>query len=174
MCDPITASLVVAGVSTAVKIGGDIASASAQNQHAAAVKSEAIAAEQNTDYDLSIRSIQEKIAGSQKLQAGDRQAAAAEGSTRAGAAGAGVGGMTVDLLLSDQEREKYMYDDSVTQQTAANVDQLDRQKDAAYAEEQSRIAGAPPANPWATALRIGGDAASGAGQLINIKNPSRI
>lgn len=174
MCDPITASLVIAGVGAVAKIGGDIASANAQNDHAKAVKAEAITAEQNTDYDLSIQSIQEKIAGAQKLAAGDRQAATVEGQTRAGAAGAGVGGMTVDLLLSSEERQKYMYDDSITQQTAANVDQINREKDAAYAERQSRIAGAPPANPWATALKIGGDVAGSAAQIIGIKNPNKI
>lgn len=176
MCDPVTLSTIAIAstiASGAAKVGGDVVAANAENARAAAVKSNAFAAEKSTDLDLSTRELQEKIAGSEKITAGERQAGEAAGATRAGAAGAGVGGMTVDLLLDNESRQLALYKDSVNQQTTANVQQLDREKDAAYATYQSRVTSAPPANPWATALKIGGDVAGTAGQIASF-NPSRI
>lgn len=171
MCDPVSIGYGIVG---AVGIVSDLVGANAQNQHAKAVKTEAISAEKNTDYDLSLRAMQEKLAGKEKLVAGDRQATEVESQTRAGAAGAGVGGMTVDMLLSSDQRQKYQFDQSVDEQTQANVDQTDREMGAAYATEQSRITGAPPANPWATGLKIGGDVASTAGTIIKYNTPPKI
>lgn len=173
MCDPITIATVATVTSGIAKIGGDVVAANAENARAAAVKSNAFAAEKTTDLDLSTRELQEKIAGNEKITAATRQAGEVAGATRAGAGRAGVGGATVDMLLDNQTRQLAQYDTSVTQQTDANVAQLDREKDAAYATYESRVASAPPANPWATALRIGGDVAGTVGSFVP-RSPSRI
>lgn len=165
MCDPVTAIGVTAAV---VKIGGAVVEHVAQNKNADAVKDSANAALALKDHELSIREVQERIAGSQQIDQGKRQTLDATGDVQASAAARGVGGMTVDLLLNDLTAQGARFTDSVNQNTNANVDQLEREKDAAKAEANSRIAGAPGANPFVTALKIGSAGLDYASTRINM------
>lgn len=162
MCDPVSAT--IAAVGTALKIGGTVAEASAQNQASNANRESATAALRLKDNELSLRELQEKIAGGQKLEQATRDTTAAAGDTTATAAANGVGGVTVDLLLKDIQAQGSRYADSVNDNTDATVSQLELEKRGAQAEAQSRINSVPRANPFMTALKIGAAGLDLAGQ----------
>lgn len=152
MCDPLTATVAAA---TVLKIGSTIVESKAQNKQADAVKDSALDALKIQDHELSLSEVQQRIAGGQQIEQANQDVVAATGDVNASAAARGVGGMTTDLLLNDVLRQGSAYRDSVRTQTDANIAQTERQKDAAFAEAQARINGAPKANPFATALKIG-------------------
>jgi uncharacterized protein YPO0396 len=165
MCDPVTAIAVTAAT---MKIGGALIENKAQNDQAAANKTSALDALKIQDNELSLRQVQERIAGKQQIEQGNAQVLSATGDVQSSAAARGVSGMTTDLLLGDVQAQGARYNDSVNQNTEATVSQLDRQKDAAYAEAQSRINSVPKANPWATAIKIGGAVVDYGSSRINM------
>ena len=64
--------------------------------------------------------------------------------------------MTVDMLLNDTTRQGAAYKQSVTDNTDATVAQLERAKDEAAANAQSRVNSVLGANPLVTGLKIAG------------------
>lgn len=152
MCDPVTAT-VVAGAG--LQIGGAIAEHKAQNKQAAAVREAALGALKIQDHELSLQEVQQRIAGAQQIDQGNREVDAASGDINASAASRGVGGASIDLLLNDVQAQGARYKSSVEQNVDAAREQIGSQKDAALAEAQARIAGAPKASMLATGLKIG-------------------
>jgi hypothetical protein len=153
MCDPVTA---LVATSVALQVGGAVLGHNEQNQQADKTKSSALEALKLQDHELSLREVQERIAGKQQVDQGNREVQAASGDIATSAASRGVGGMSIDMLLGDVAAQGGRYKTSVEQNTNASVDQLEREKDQARAEAQSRINGTPRANPLATGLKIGG------------------
>ena len=160
MCDPVT---VTAVAGTALSIAGAVADHQAQNKRSRAVKTEAAKTLATDNRQIALRELQEGIAGRQESGLINAEVTTATGATAADAASRGVGGMTVDLLLKDIERQGAAARGAVEDQVTANTQQLGVERERAQANYQSRINGAPPANPFTTLLRIGGagvDAAS--------------
>jgi hypothetical protein len=153
MCDPVSAT--IAATTAAIKIGGAIADHKAQNKQASAVQAAALDSMRIQDHELSLQEVQSRIAGSQQVDQGNREVQAASGDVAASAATRGVGGMSIDLLLNDVLAQGARFKTSVDQNTDAQVQQVDSQKDAALAEARGRIAGAPKASMLATGLKIG-------------------
>lgn len=152
MCDPLTG---IAAAGLLLGAGGAVAEHNAQNKQSKAVAASALESLRLQDHELSLREVQEKIAGSQQLEQGNREVQDATGDIQASAASRGVGGLSIDLLLNDVLAQGARFKTSVEANTAASVDQLEREKDFASAEARARIAGAPAASKLATGLKIG-------------------
>jgi hypothetical protein len=167
MCDPVSA---IAVTSLALSTGSAILDHKAQNKQANAVKASALESLKLQNHELSIREVQERIAGSQQLEQADLEVASARGDISTSAASRGLGGLSLDLLLGDAVAQGARYKTSVNQNTAASVAQLQRGKDEALAEANARIAGAPKASTLATGLKIGAGALNAYSQFkINRK-----
>ena len=151
MCDPITA---IAGAGLALGVGKAIVEHKAQNQAKAANDASALAALKIEDHELSLREVEERIAGNQQIDQATAAVLGAQGDVKANAAANGVTGMTVDMLLHDTERQGAAYKASVDANTEATVAQLERAKDEANANAQSRISSVLGANPLLTGLKI--------------------
>lgn len=167
MCvDPVTG---LAIASTAVKIGGDLLDHTAQNKAHDANERAANDALKVQDHELSLQEVQQRIAGKQQIAQGDAQVLSATGDLQASAASRGIaGGMTMDLLAGDIQAQGSRYTASVDQNTEASVAQTENEKAAAYATAQSRINGVPGANPFATAMKIGGALVDYSSSRINM------
>ena len=165
MCDPGTIAV------AALSIGGAILEHKAQNKAAEENKIEALKALRINERDIGARQMEEQMSFAQAATESEVQQLGVEGTTRASAASAGVEGMSVDLLLGDIGRQGANYRESLASQLQVSVDQLQRMKAGATATAQSRINQVPRANPFATALRIGG-ALAGAHSSLAGKVPS--
>lgn len=80
--------------------------------------------------------------------------------------------MSVDLLLGDLDRQGADYKQSLRDQLVISIDQLQRMKEGATAQAQSRINQVPRANPFATGLRIGGAVLGAGSQYLGSRAPS--
>lgn len=152
MCDLVTG---IAAASAGIKIFGAVADHKAQNDAYAANREATLDALKIKNHELSLREVEERIAGAQQIEQGGLQVLDAKGDASASAASRGVKGLSIDLLLQDLDRQGVVYAGSVDQNTNAAVAQLDREKDAALAEARGRINSQSKANPWATGLKIG-------------------
>jgi hypothetical protein len=152
MCDPVSAT---AAIGLALNVGSAVLDHKAQNKQANAVKASALESLKLQNNELSIREVQERIAGAQQIEQGNREVQAASGDIKASAAARGIGGLSLDLLLGDVVAQGARFKTSVDQNTEASVSQLERGKDEALAEAHARIAGAPKASNLATGLKIG-------------------
>lgn len=158
--------------SLALNSVGDLMGASAQNRNAARNKSAAIASETNQINDVNLRQTQEQQAASQELVAAQRQTRTALSSARLSSGEAGVSGNSVDALLTDIGAQSSTYTQDVKLNEAQRLAQLDSTKTGIYAQTQDRINSVQPANPWATALRIGGSAVGTLASLQSRVPPS--
>jgi hypothetical protein len=153
VCDPLTA---IAGIGLAVGVGSAVMEHNAQNQAAAANEQNALSALRIESHELSLREVEERIAGNQLEEQADAAVLEAVGDVNANAAANGVSGMTVDMLLHDVDRQGASYRDSVEQNTDTVIAQLEREKAAALVGARNRITSVPRANPLATGLKIAG------------------
>lgn len=141
--------------------------------------------EQQLAFDQQIQAIaarrsEEHMAGRRSILASDRAARMADGTARLSAGAAGVAGASVDAVLSDVGVQAANSRTSINDNVASVDRQLDRtahaardtfffqqrdtnaQREGVEANRLNRIAGvsniatAPRANPFATALQIGG------------------
>lgn len=143
----------------ALKIGGTLLSAHAQNKAANANRAAAITDENSQLNQLTLRSRQESQAAVQSDQLADRQTQMDAGIQNVSAAENGVTGNSVNALMGELQYQKGMYHDSVAENLHNQLLQLDQSKLGVVARTDQRIASGPQkANPWATALKIGGDA----------------
>jgi hypothetical protein len=170
MCDPLSAAVVVG---TGLSIYGDVQEHKAQSAQAKANKAAALAALRLQDHELSIEEVQSRIAGTQQIEQGDQAVRDAAGEAQASAAARGVGGVSIDLLLDNVQAQGARFRESVQQNTDAQAAALERQKDAALAEAQARIAGVSPASALTTGLKIGSDIVNGATLLIGRNNKAK-
>lgn len=163
MCDPVTA---IAGASLLIGAGSAIVEHKAQNKQAKAVQASALESLKLQDHELSLREVQEKLAGAQQIGQAQGEVQAASGDVSASAASRGISGLSLDLLLGDVQAQGARYTDSVNRNTETSVSSLERGKDEALAEANARIAGAQPASKLATGLKIG---AAGLNAYTNLK-----
>lgn len=152
MCEPVTAMV---AASAALQIGGAVLEHKQQKKQSNAVRASALESLKLQNEELSLRQVQEKLAGAQAIEQGNLEVASAGGDIKASAASRGVGGLSIDLLLNDVLAQGARYKSSVDQNVDASVGALDRDKDAALAEANARIAGAPAPSNLATGLKIG-------------------
>lgn len=143
------AALAIEGISA-------VADHKAQEDQAKATRESAQRALQLTRRDLAIRSIQETRAASQSVLQGQRYARQLRGTARASAAAAGVAGRSAEALVADITRGEAEYIQSVRNNLVVTLDQLQRLREGAEAEAQSRINQAQGPSLLNTALRIGG------------------
>lgn len=153
MCDPAT---IIAGTSLAVGIAGDVMGANAQNKRSKQVAQAADANAVSQTRQLDVRSVQEQEATSQSILQADRQARFADAQARVSAGEAGVAGASVDALLGDIERQHAEYRQTANENLSNTLDQIQEEKVGVRANAASVKAGAPPANPFATAVQIAG------------------
>jgi hypothetical protein len=152
MCDP----TVIAGAGLAVQVGGSLLSHRGQNKQSAGNEREALKALRINQYDIGARQLEERQAAAGVVEQGRRATDEAKGIARASAAEAGLGGMSVDFLLADLDRQGAEHRTSVLENLDMTMRQLQRAKAGANATAQSRINSVPGANPLATALNLSG------------------
>lgn len=161
MCDPTTIALTGLGLG----IAGDIMDSHAQND---ASKKNERAAKEAAKVDIgaiNLREAQENRAAMQQIEEADRQTKTVVGQAHVSAAEAGVSGNSVDALMQQIQAQGSLLKSDIGLNKNNTISQLEREKAGIAATAQSRINAVPRANPFATALRIGGRVVSTAGQL---------
>lgn len=128
----------------------------AQNAAASATRRAAQDAFSETSRALSLRADQEAQAAAQQVHALSQDTAYSRGALGANAASANVEGNTVNALDADLLSREFNARDVVTRNLAMTDDNIAQARRSAQAEAQSRINGAPAANPLATGLQLGG------------------
>lgn len=169
MCEPVTLFAISAGlsaVSGVVNYGQQKDNAEAQQkwqEQLHKTNTEVATSNALTQYAaLQRRELEERAAAAQGVEQVSREALQATGRARAGAAAGGVGGLSVDSLMSDFQRQELDYQTSVIrnqgfreQQFAAEAEGI---KNQAYGQILSSSP-QPVAKPdfFGTLLQIGGD-----------------
>jgi hypothetical protein len=169
MCDPGT---IVAGASLAIGIGGKIAEGAAQNKAAAANKKASLAAMTEDWKALSLQEAQQQDAAQQSIMQADRQGRQADALARVSAGESGVAGASVDALLGDLSSQVSAFKVTTERNLSNTEAQLQQEKAGARVGAQSRINAVQPANPFATALAIGGMGLDFASNIIRAQPPS--
>lgn len=158
MCDPVSIT------AAALSIGSTLAGADAQKKQHDRNKKNASNALTIANRDISLRALQERLAAAQERIQLDAQAKEISGLTEVSAAGGGVGGMTIDMLLQDVENRRLGGQDAITQQLDATLGALDRERAGALVSSRREANQTSAPNPFAVGLRIaagGVDAYSG-------------
>lgn len=106
--------------------------------------------------DLSAKAIETQAQASQSIDQNARATGNAQGTATVSAGEAGVSGNSVRLVMDQFEADNDDASNAIYRNRASTLSQIQRQKLGAQAEAASQINSAPPANPLATALRIGG------------------
>lgn len=150
MCNPV--AIVGAGLS----IGSSILKHKSQNDASKANEAAANDAMRTNFRDIDARAVEENKAATNQIVAGLNQKNDAQGTALAAAAGAGVGGISVQALLNTIEGDAASYTDSVLENRDLKLDQLQREKLGATAQAKDRIASVPRASLLGTGLRIAG------------------
>jgi len=152
MCHP--ATLAFAGFALAA--GREIAQARGVSQQRRAVRQAADADLEATLNDLRARLEEEQRAATLRTDAARVQTQAAVGSARTLAAGSGVAGRSVDLLVQDLLAREGDYRVSVARNLESVEGQIARQREAAVARRDSIVAGAPSYNPFLGGINVAG------------------
>lgn len=139
-----------------------------QNQRAEDTAKSANEAYRMAARQLTLRQAQEAQAGAQTAYQYERQARQADAQAKVAAGEAGVAGASVEQLLASIARDSGSAVAATSRQTQAALVQTDMERQGYDAQRRDRIAGAPPANPFITGLRIGGVAAGAAGQYFGL------
>jgi len=155
-----------------LKIGGDVLGAQAQNKAAKQNAIDARLAETMQLNDVNARSAQEQLAAGQQIDQVQRQATTVAASAVTSAGEAGVEGNSVNALMQSVSAESSRIAGTIQLNQKLAQQQLDREKLGIAAQADSRVNAVPGANPWATALKIGGDVIGTAGQLYGMRAPS--
>ncbi len=167
MCDP--TAIALSGI--AIKVGSELLDAKNQNKQSKQNTRDARISQAIQFNDINARVEQEKLAAGQEIEVAERQTRTAVSTARVAAGEAGVEGASVDALLADIGVEGSMYAQDVRLNQKMITGQLEREKLGIAATTQGRINSMPMANPWATALRIGGAALGTAAQLQSHRPP---
>lgn len=117
--------------------------------------------------DLEARGAEEVLASAVEARDVRRQQRAASATATASAAEAGVGGISVDLLLGDLERQRGEAVSTIEANRDSRLRQIEREKRGARFEAQSRINRARGPSLFTTGLSIAGDAVGTGIQLRN-------
>lgn len=152
MCEPISDTIAIATAVTS--IGSTLLGASAQNKQHNAVVKEADAAATNSQNALSEREGQDEVAAKHDIGLADDQAMSAESTARLSAMEAGVTGNSENAVVGSVEAGRSRYVTSVNENLDMEQEQLEQERLGVDAQRQSRINGAPKADPLATGLQI--------------------
>lgn len=163
MCNP--TAIAVAGF--AIQAGSSLAEMSAQTKAANANRAAALADERLQNQDLSAREIEEQRASSQQSRMVRRQTAEQAGMGLVSAAGSGVSGISVDMLLDAIQGSGAEAQQTIQDNEKATLDQITRQRAGIRANTRNRIAGVQPGSPLLAGLKIG---ASGLGLAGTLKH----
>lgn len=147
---------VLAAAQAAVSIGSAIMDHKAQDKAHDANRTAAQRALRLKRQDISIRGIEERDAAGDRIQEAYRQAAERSSMARVSAIEAGVGGQSAEDVLGDITGDASRYATSVRRNLVVTLDQLQRIREGAAAEAESRINSVPRASLAATALRVFG------------------
>lgn len=168
MCD-ISAALTLG--SMALGIGGAAADHAAQKKQYEANKASAIKDLHLTYGDIEARKLEERTAMTQERELAARAGLSALGLAKLNSAETGVAGASVTAQANDLKRGQGELSDSLAQQLALTLGQLDRSLSGAEAQARSRIAGVAAPNAFATGLRMAGIGLDTATTLVNRKKP---
>jgi hypothetical protein len=170
MCEPISLStaltLASAGMSAAQGFMSASAQADAANaQNAAYTRNAelALAAHRDAQADRAVRTIEEQDAAAQNLFEAGRETSKRRATAAVSAGEAGVGGVSVENLLSEYDRAYGEYETATRRQLDMNTSALTRSLEGNRATTQSRINSIQRRDGpsiAATLLSIGGDALS--------------
>lgn len=152
MCEP--TSLAIA--SFALTAGGAVANEVGNRKQQKAVTKAANESYADTLADLVARSGEEGLAASLQRDQNNRDVSSARASATTSAAAAGLTGKSIDLLLNDFDAAGGDANAAVDRNRDARLRQIERQKDQAATYRDNQIVSAPQANPFLTALEIGG------------------
>lgn len=151
--DPLTAitvgSLLLGGAKT-------LLGNKAQNDAAEANAEAAKLAQREASKDISLLQIQETDRTARTIFEADRAARSTQALARVSAGEAGVSGVSVEALLGDIDRKRGEFRTASAKNLDMALEALQREKISGRNVAQARIASVQPANPWATALEIGG------------------
>jgi hypothetical protein len=121
--------------------------------------------------DITARGSEERRASARSVDDGARAGTDARSLARASAGESGLGGMSIDFLLADIDRQEADHRTSVLENLSMTLNQLDRLRAGASATAQSRSNSAQPPSALNTALRIGGALLSFGAQRAANKPP---
>lgn len=158
MCEPTT---LLIGAGLAISAGSAVAGHSAQNKAEKANREAAEKAQKEAVRDINLLQSEIGQQASQQVAEGERIGQQVRGATRASGTEAGVEGRGVDELIDEVDRNIAAARIATQRQTALQKAGLEREKVSGRTVMQQRIGSVPRANPFATALQIGG-AATGA------------
>jgi hypothetical protein len=167
VCNPM---LIMAG---ALEIGSQVSNHLAKNKAAKENKAAALTDMRMQFSDVNAREIEEQKAAANQIASGLKQKQSAQGTALAAAAGAGVGGLSVEALLHSIEGDAAEYTDSVQENLAMVQSQSRRDKLSIFAGTYSRINSVQPPSIIGTGLKIGGDALGLYRQYKNTQDTSR-
>lgn len=151
MIDPRTA---LAFGSMALSLGSEVASAMGSRRARRDATAAADRTYEQTIRDLSARLREETTAAREAQDQTAVRGSMLRGQARLGAAQAGVGGRSVDLLLMDLEKDEALADLSLERNLRATEDQIGRHRSAAEVNRQNAVAGLPNYNPFLGALNL--------------------
>jgi len=146
---------ILAGVQAAVSIGGAITGHAARQREADRSEEATRQALRLQSRDLTIRGIEEVQAAAQARSQAERQAQVATGSAQVSAASAGVRGASVDALVSDISGDLGRVYQSIDFNTVTALDQIQRMREGAELEAQSRLNSIERPSLLQTLLRVG-------------------
>lgn len=150
MCTP---TLIMAG---ALEIGSQVSNHLAKDKESKEAR-RAAATDMRLQYsDVNARQIEEQKAAANQILAGVKQKQSAQGTALAQAAGANVGGLSVQALLNTIEGDAAEYTDSVQENLEMIGHQTERDRRAILAGAQGRFNAAQSPSLIGSGLRIAG------------------
>jgi len=166
MCDPVAGIMIA---SFAINVGSKIASANAQGKAAEANAEAARRAMHETWTDIGGMERELAMEATQGYFQLEKAENRKQAVLRANAGEASVTGISVEELSGDLERQAAELQLAQRRGYERDIEQLGREKISGRTIAQARIASVQGANPWLTALQIGGDTAATAAYFI--QNP---
>lgn len=181
MCEPTTIAALstwaaahagaISLASTALTIGGQVASHMEQNAYAKTNANAAMRAYEDQTAGITQRQIQEQNSAAQRTFQNQREYAAARATAVVGAEDAGVRGISVDALLNDLAGQQHARQDAVDQNTTWAVRALQDEKRGAQATRDARILSVPKSSTSSLLIKVGGTALQGLDAYNTKKKP---
>jgi len=168
MCPP----AVMAAVSMAASIGGQLASASATNANADAVERSANRARRLEVLGLLDQEDQVQQDAASRMFNAERQARAARSLAAVGAGEAGVAGISARAILDDIERDALEFRHDTSGQRDRKLRALGRERTAADIRREERIGSAPRSSALSIGLGIAGSAVNWAQFEVSRNTPT--
>ena len=164
MCDPVSGMMAAAFV---IKAGGAIAGAAAQSKASKENKEAALRAMHSVWTDIALQQGQVIEGAAVSIFESEKGAKVEIALQQASAGEAGVTGISAKELEQAVERDQSEFEIQTERNRDDTLAQLQREKLTGRQIAQNRIRSVPPANPFATALRIGASATGAAGAIID-------